>query len=89
MLPYILLLLFLSTAQARPTRRQDSNSTSHLDRRECVRKKDSLEYDCDFQLPSVAQIVEHLYHPLNGQGVNDQRPALFVSQDKVGLTAQR
>ncbi|KPI44766.1 uncharacterized protein AB675_8720 [Cyphellophora attinorum] len=59
----------------------NTKNTSHLDRRQCVRRSaaDNAGFDCDFRLPSVDDIVEQLQNPHNGQGVNVDRPAVFYS----------
>jgi hypothetical protein len=65
----------------RPTHKLDTNLTTHLNKRQCVRRSaaDNAGFDCDFRLPSVDDIVEQLRNPHNGQGVNTDRPAVFVS----------
>ncbi|KPI37626.1 uncharacterized protein AB675_3952 [Cyphellophora attinorum] len=77
-----LLLLPVALIDARPAQLLDANVTHHLDRRQCVpkpgRRPGSNEFDCDFQLPSAAQIVEHMRNPVKGKGIAD-RYAVFYS----------
>jgi hypothetical protein len=85
----VLLLLLGTLIDARPARGLDRNVTSHLDRRECrrVNGPGPTPWICDYQLPSIPQIVEQLKGPSNGQGVNADRVAVFVSTADDQTTA--
>jgi hypothetical protein len=82
LLPWLVVLaghIFLTSGIPFSPSSPTTNTTHALHRRQCTHRPNSDQYDCDFTLPTLTQIIEHLRDKPHGGMADADHSALFYT----------